>query len=378
MAITQKYAAEAHLILASIVESSEDAILSKTLDGIVTSWNRAAERMYGYSAQEVVGEMVTCLFPPDRKDEFIQIMEHIRRGERIKHYETRRRRKDGRILDVSISISPLKDNSGTIIGASTIARDISKQKELERQREAFIGLVTHELRNPLTALQGNVQVAQHLLTRLMRQATQLTDEQQQMLEDVLIMLARSQQPLRIQRRLIDDLLDFSHLQQDKVELRLAVCNLVALVHETVQDHQAAYPARVIQFALPAEDSVQVYADCDRVRQVISNYITNALKFSPATSPIRLGITIQAATAQVWVQDRGPGITPEQQEHIWERFSQVAQTPLQDGWKAGLGLGLYLCQQLINRQKGEVGVKSTPGQGATFWFTLPLYTPDSSS
>jgi signal transduction histidine kinase len=268
------------------------------------------------------------------------------------------------------------ESSGTIIGASSIARDISKRKELEQQREAFVSLVTHELKNPLTALQGNVQVAQRLLIRLLSQAEQLEEEQQRMLEDVLTMLGRSQHPLRVQRRLINDLLDLSHIQQDQVELRLTVCNLVGLVYETVQDHQAAHPSRLITLDLPDQDPILVYADRDRITQVLSNYLTNALKFAPATKPVLVGMDLEAATVRVWVQDQGPGLSPEQLAHIWKRFVQVSQTPVQSGWRVGLGLGLYICQQLIRRQQGEVGVESIAGQGARFWFRLPLSPLDA--
>ena len=367
---------EARLHLAAIVSSSDDAILSKDLDGMITSWNAAAERMYGYKAQEIVGQPVTLLFPPDRQNELTQIMERIRRGERVDHYETTRVRKDGSLLSVSVTVSPIKKSSGTIIGASAIARDISKRKELEQQREAFVSLVTHELKNPLTALQGNIQVAQRLLIRLLSQAEQFEEEQQRMLEDVLTMLGRSQQPLRVQQRLINDLLDLSHIQEDKVELRLAACNLVGLVYETVQDHQAAHPSRLITLDLPEQDPILVYADRDRLQQVLSNYLTNALKFSPATEPVRVGMCLQAEAVRVWVRDHGPGLSAEQQEHIWKRFYQAPRTPVQSGWKVGLGLGLYICQQLIRRQQGEVGVESLPGQGATFWFTLPVQSSSS--
>jgi PAS domain S-box-containing protein len=333
--------------------------------------------MYGYSAQEMVGQSVTRIFLPGHLDEFTDIMERICRGERIEHFETQRQHKDGHILDVSVSISPIMDKHGTVIGASAIARNIGKQKELERQREAFVGLVTHELRNPLAALQGNVQVARRLLSRLLKQANQLTEDQQQMLQDVLTMLGRSQQPLRVQRRLIDDLLDLSRIQQDQVELCLDVWNLDALVHEVVQDHQAAYPNRLITLEIPDVDPLPVYADRDRITQVLGNYITNALKFAPEDRPIQIGIDTCEESVCVWVKDHGPGLSAEQREHIWERFSQVAQTPRQGGWRPGLGLGLYLCQQLISRQGGKVGVESVRGQGATFWFSLPLHTPCAS-
>jgi PAS domain S-box-containing protein len=369
----RRRAEEARLYLAAIVSSSDDAILSKDLDGMITSWNAAAERMYGYSAQEIVGQPVTLLFPKDHSDEFTQIMERIRRGERVDHFETTRVRRDGSLLSVSVTVSPIKDSRGIIIGASAIARDISKRKELEQQREAFVSLVTHELKNPLTALQGNIQLAQRLLTRLLGQAEHLTGGQQGMLEDVLTMLSRSQQPLRVQQRLINDLLDISYIQEDKVELCLAVFDLVGLVYETVQDHQAAYPSRLITLDLPEQDSIPVYADRDRITQVLSNYLTNALKFAPTTKPIRVGMRLEAEAVRVWVQDQGPGLSAEQQAHIWQRFSQAPRIPVQSGWKMGLGLGLYICQQLISRQQGEVGVESLPGQGATFWFALPVHS-----
>ena len=192
-----------------------------------------------------------------------------------------------------------------------------------------------------------------------------------MLEEALTMLGRSQQQLRVQQRLINDLLDVSHIQEDKVELRLAVFNLVELVYETVQDHQAAHPSRLITLDLPEQDPISVYADRDRLQQVLSNYLTNALKFSPASEPVQVGMALEAEAVRVWVQDHGPGLSREQQEHIWERFYQAPKTPVQSGWRVGLGLGLYICHQLIRRQQGEVGVESRPGQGATFWFTLPM-------
>ena len=171
-----------------------------------------------------------------------------------------------------------------------------------------MSLVTHELKNPLTALQGNIQLAQRLLTRLLGQAEQLDEAQQRMLEDVLTMLGRSQQPLRVQQRLINDLLDLSHIQEDKVELRLAVCDLVGLVYETVQDHQAAHPSRLITLDLPEQDPIPVYCGSGSPPQVLSNYLTNALKFSPTTEPVQVGMSLEAEAVRVWVADQGPGLS----------------------------------------------------------------------
>lgn len=374
-------AEEARLHLAAIVSSSEDAILSKDLNGVITSWNDAAERMYGYSAQEIVGQSVMVLFSPDGHSEFANIMERLRRGERIDHYETVSRRKDGSLLNVSVTASPVRTSSGVIIGASAIARDIGKRKELERQREAFVSLVTHELKNPLTALQGNIQLAHRLLTRLQSQAGQLGAEHHRVMADVLVMMGRSQQLTRVQQRLIGDLLDLSRIQEDKVQLRQETCNLVNLVEATVQDYRAAHPSRLIALDMPAQDAILVSVDRDRILQVLSNYLTNALKFSPPAEPVQVGLHLAAGTVRVQVTDRGPGLSTQQQAQIWQQFYQVPHIPVQSGWKVGLGLGLYLCQHLIHRQQGEVGVESLPGEGATFWFTLPVQPsslPASSS
>lgn len=364
-------AEEARLHLAAIVSSSEDAILSKDLDGVVTSWNAAAERMYGYSAREIVGQPVTILFPANGQREFADIMERIRQGEPVEHYETVRIRKDGSQLNVSVTVSPVRTSTGVIIGASAIARDISKRKELEHQREAFVSLVTHELKNPLTALQGNIQLAHRLLLRLAAQSTHLGAEQQRILTDVLTMVERGQHLSRMQQRLIGDLLDLARIQEDKVELRQEICNLVRIIEETVHDHCAAHPARLIVLEEPPQESILVSADRDRLEQVLSNYLTNALKFSPATEPVRVRMRLEVDVVRVCVTDRGPGLAAEQQAEIWQQFYQNPQIPVQSGWKGGLGLGLYLCQHVIHRQQGEVGVESCPGQGATFWFTLPV-------
>ena len=359
--------------LAAIVSSSSDAIIGKDLSGAIISWNAAAERMYGYTERQIVGQSITLLFPPDRQWEFTQIMERIGRGERVEPFETIRMRKDGTLMHVSVTISPVRDHRDVIIGASSIARDISERIELERQHVASVSLVSHELKSQLTVLQGSMQLIQRRLIRMLSQAEQLPEQQQRLLEDTITLLEEAHQPLQVQQRLINDLLDLAHILQDTVKLHLTDFNLIRLVNETVRDYQRAYPDRLITLGLPAQDAIPVYADRDRVQQVLNNYLMNALKFAPVTEPIQIGIVREReeAKVRVWVRDRGPGLTKEQQANVWKRLYQVSHTPVQSGFHGGLGLVLYLSRQLIQRQHGSMGVESIPGAGATFWFTLPV-------
>lgn len=287
------------------------------------------------------------------------------------HTQFRLRRCDGVYRYVLFYGNPYADPEGIFTGYIGTIVDITEQKELEVQREAFISLVTHELKTPLTALQGNVQLSHRWLTRLLGSAEQLPAEQREMLEEVLTRLNRSQQQLRVQNRLINDLLDVSHIQENKLELNITPCDLVELVSETVQDYQAAHSTRCITLELPEQSICQVHADRDRLQQVLSNYLTNALKFSPESEPVHVKVLPRGEEVRVEVQDHGPGLTHAQQEHIWDRLYQATQMRVQNGWRTGLGLGLYISQKLISQQHGQVGVESTPGNGATFWFTLPL-------
>src|SRR5262249_39739762 len=162
--------------------------------------------------------------------------------------------------------------------------------------------------------QGTIQLAQRQLTRLLRQAGQLDEAQHQIVEGTLYILGRGLHSLRVQQRLINDLLDHSLMQEDKLELILAPCDLVQLVIETVQDHQAAHPTRVITLDLPEQHPILVHGDRDRLQQVLGNYLGNALKFAPESEPVRVGITLEAGSVRVWVQDQGPGLSAKQQAH----------------------------------------------------------------
>ena len=186
-----------------------------------------------------------------------------------------------------------------------------------------------------------------------------------------LLLERAVQQAGIQNRLIDDLLDVSRIDANKLELSPSLHDLVALVHETVENLHSTIPNCRLLFEHSEHAQVPVMVDTDRIGQVVANYITNAVKYSAASEPVIVGLTVEEAEAKVWVRDFGPGLTVEEQEKVWRRFYQIPNGQTHSGHKVGLGLGLYICQTLIKRHNGRVGVESQLGQGSTFWFTLPI-------
>lgn len=316
------------------------------------------------------------LIHPDDVEENVRRWQHsLETGEPFL-YEHRFRRTDG-VYRWHISRAiPLRDAQGHItmwIGSST---DITEQKELESQKEVLVSMTTHELKTPLTSMKGYMQLAERRLHQL-RQSPQMEQaEQQKILDQVLSMLSRSQQQLSIQNRLITDLLDASRMQKGTLTLHPVPSNLGNLVRKTVENYQAAYPQRPITLTLPEQITLTAHIDCDRIEQVLSNYLTNALKYSASDKAVHVGMDYEPPLARIWVADHGPGLSLEEQQHIWERFYRVPGTVVQNYTGASLGLGLSICQGIIHGHHGHVGVESTPGQGSRFWFTLPLLSPDT--
>ncbi len=191
------------------------------------------------------------------------------------------------------------------------------------------------------------------------------------LELIKTLLDRAERQVRLQNRLVGDLLDISRIQANKIALKLETCDLVAVVREAVQDQCLLAPTRSIPLHVPAKRTVPVVADADRIGQVVTNYLTNALKYSAADRPVEVFLAIEGQMARVSVQDKGPGLSQREQQAIWERFYQVERITVQSGSSTGLGLGLHICKTIIEQHRGQVGVQSSPGEGSTFWFNLPL-------
>jgi signal transduction histidine kinase len=251
--------------------------------------------------------------------------------------------------------------------AGLLARELAL-KEANARMDAFLAMASHELRTPLTSLHAGLQLAERRWEGALRDAGLTPDEPG--MSAVRDLLTRSQRQVATLTRLVNDLLDVTRIQANKLEIRPEPGELSALVRATVAEVCDAWPSRTVQLVLP-EQPVLVEVDGDRIAQVIANYLTNALKYAPAERPIEVMLRVEGTQARVLVRDEGPGLAPEEQRRVWERFHQTPDVAQPAGALAGLGLGLHISRTIIECHQGSVGVESTPGQGATFWFTLPL-------
>jgi len=346
---------------------SLDLLCVLRLDGSFKRMNAAFERLLGYSQQELFAHPFPLWVHPDDLESCRKALQQLRMGIPLHYFEHRCRTKDGSFIWVAWTALPVVEED--LIYA--VGRNITEQKQQEKQKDIFISMASHELRTPLTAIKTSLQLAMRRIHKFFNRSEGLSSENRMIVNDVLPLLSSALRQTTMQTRLIDDLLDASRIQSDKLHIALARCDLLRIVHEVVEDQRSITPTRTITLDLPELPAIPVTVDADRVGQVLSNYVTNALKYSEETQPVNVGVTVTEQEVRVWVRDNGPGLSREAQEHIWERFYQVRgiqKNSTSSG--AGLGLGLHICQELIARHGGEVRVESQPGHGSTFWFTLP--------
>ena len=350
----RKHAEEMRARLAAIVESSDDAIVSKDLDGVIMTWNAGAERLFGYSAAEAVGRPITIVIPPERLDEEPEILGRIRRGERIDHFETVRQHKDGTLLDISLTVSPIIDGSGTVVGASKIARDITERRMLERQKDAFIGIAAHELRTPVTGIKAYTQ----LLARRLRHTGD---------DAVVEIIDKLDAQADRLTGLIGDLLDATRIQSGTLPFRLAPFDLTELLAEVIDEAQRT----TAQHRIVADSvaPITLVGDRERIGQVVMNLLTNAIKYSPQADRVEVGATCDGENVIVSVRDFGIGIPVDEQQRIFDRFYRA--TSADRAGYPGLGLGLYITAEFVTRHGGRIWVESEEGQGTIVSFSVPL-------
>jgi PAS domain S-box-containing protein len=342
--------------LAAIVDSSDDAIIGKTLDGTIISWNRGAERIYGYTADEVVGRPISLLIPTDRKDELPSILARLARGERIDHYLTKRVRKDGVILDISVTISPVEDGTGKIIGASAIARDVTAQQEAAREalqmREEFVSIAAHELRTPLTTLYARLQLLQRRLAREHHDPVLVRD----------VRLVREAAD-RL-KSLIDRLLDSSRIRSGRLRLEREPTDVAALL-QSAASMLGETSGRPITVRVDGDpDGYRAALDAVRIEEVVVNLIDNALKYSPKDTTVDVELTSTPDAIRTAVRDRGPGVPTNERVRIFEPFHRSTDTG------PGVGLGLHIAKQIVELHGGTLTVEAPTDGGSRFVVTLP--------
>ncbi|HLZ23762.1 MAG TPA: ATP-binding protein [Ktedonobacterales bacterium] len=240
-------------------------------------------------------------------------------------------------------------------------------RETNRLMDEFLSVASHELRTPLTSLLANVQLSERRLQVILREPETLSVEQLLPLHGL---LERAERQAHLLARLVNDLVDVSRIGNNKLELRLDTVNLAEIIAEMVREQQLAWPLRPIAFEAP-QGEVTVAADADRIGQVVTNYLTNALKYSDEDRPVVVSLRVMDGVARVEVRDEGPGLTAKQAKLVWERFHRVPGIYVQSGSGVGLGLGLHISRTIVERHAGQVGVESELGNGSTFWFTLPM-------
>ena len=338
--------------LAAIVEFSDDAILATGLDGLILNWNPGAERLYGYSEQEVLSKHISLLHAG--RHEETDLIARIVKGERVTRLETVNLTKDGRQIDVALTVSPILDRTGQVIGASTIARDITDRKLLDRMKDEFVGTVSHELRTPLTAIRGFIELMAD------GDAGPITDTQREFLE----IAARNSERLGV---LINDLLDMSRIESQRLEIQTKPVDLAAVLAEVAATFRVQAYRKGLTFREEVAPLPSVLGDSSRLVQLFNNLVSNAIKYTPAgeigirAAPIEAGV-------EVIVHDSGIGLTGEEQAQLFTRFFRGRNPVVTES--RGTGLGLVIAKAIVDGHGGTIGVRSESGQGTRFRVVLP--------
>ena len=356
--------------LSAVIESSDDAIITKNLDSIITSWNPAAAKMFGYSEAEALGKSIRMLIPADLQSEEDLVLSKIRAGEKVDHYETVRQRKDGTRLNVSLTVSPIRDASGAIVGASKIARDVTERVTMEREyarlyaeaqeanriKDDFLAVLSHELRTPLNAIVG--------YSRLMRGNMLPPDQVTRAIETL-------ERNARWLTQIVDDVLDVSRIVSGKVRLDVQTIEPAVIVDNAIGTIQPAADAKNVRVQALIDPRIgPISGDPGRLQQVLWNLLSNAVKFTPKGGRVQVRLERVNSHIEIVVSDTGIGISKEFLPLVFDRFRQADSGSTRR--TGGLGLGLSIVKHLVEMHGGNVTADS-PGedQGSTFTVRLPL-------
>jgi PAS domain S-box-containing protein len=364
----RKWAEQATRLLAAIVESSHDAIVSKSLNGVITSWNKGAERLFGYAAEEAVGQNITLIIPPERRDEERTIVDQLTRGERIDHFETVRMRKDGSLLDVSLTISPMKDASGSVVGASKLARDITERKRAEealRQAQTdlahasrlttmgeFTASLAHEVKQPIAAAVTDANTCVRWITRDEPDLKEAREAAWRIVKDA----ERAAEIINRVRLLFKK----GTPQRELVDVNEVAREMIVLLEDEASRHSISVRTEL------AEDLPHVIGDRVQLQQVLMNLIVNGVDaMHDVDAPRELIIKSQPVENNellLSVSDTGVGLPRHQADQIFNAFFTTKPH--------GTGMGLRISRSIIESHGGRLWAADNSPRGASFCFTLP--------
>jgi signal transduction histidine kinase len=393
--------------LDAVIDAMADGVYLCNRAGRIQKTNAALRRLLALDDQAAhssrpLDDQAALFMPRDSEGQLLPHekwpMVRVLKGETLTGahaVDMRIRTLDGRELELNTSGAPVRDADGRVTGGVFVARDVTERRRLERERllreraearaqewvlreanqrmDEFVSLATHELKTPLAAIQGFVELAHHNVQGALSQERAIACEVTARCSAANSMLERAEQRIGHLTRLMNGLLDVSRIQAGHLEMRQDICDLAEIVRTCIDTQRLVWPGRTITLDEPAE-AMHIRGDADRIGQVVINYVTNALKYSAAHQPVAVSLLLQGTEVYVQVRDQGPGLTVEQQTHIWERYRRVQGVAVQDktrGAGGSLGLGLYISWTIIEQHGGRVGVESRPGSGSTFWFALPL-------
>jgi PAS domain S-box-containing protein len=365
----------------AIFEQAAIGIIHAGLDGRLLLVNQSFCDIVGYSREELLQMRFQDFTHPDCLDASLARMRRLLAGDAHTYaMEKRCIRKDGSVIWVRTTVSLIRTPSNEPKHFIAIVEDIHERKQQElalyetkRRMDEFLGIASHELKTPLTAIKTSIQLADRYLKKLIHPRVQDIAGVIGRLSEAQELLRRTDQQVEVINRLVSDLVDISRIDAGKLALRLhpEPCDLATIVREVVGVQRRVISSRAIHLRLSTREAVPVIADVDRVAQVLTNYLSNAHKYSPPERPIEVSLHVKEGVVRVSVRDEGPGLPPNEQERVWERFYRVEGIEYQGSCGIGLGLGLHISRMIIEQHHGQVGVESTPGKGSTFWFTLPL-------
>ncbi|WET68011.1 PAS domain S-box protein [Sphingobacterium sp.] len=347
----QKRAVERSAELVAIVNSSYDAIIGKTLQGIITSWNAAAEKLFGYSSKEMVGQSILKLIPEERHAEENYILDRLRRGHSIKHFETVRRTKSGKLIDLSLTISPIKNDLGEIIGISKIARDITAKKQEEHRKNVFISMASHELKTPLTSVLLSAQIMQQHKELFGEKSASMGSKIENQVKKMMLM--------------IGDFLSVAEVEQGKLQLNRSSFNLRELMRDCIAD----LGTHSHSIELSCDASSELFADRPKIDQVLGNLLSNAVKYSPKGGTITIGAESVDGKIRIFVRDQGLGIEKKHQKNLFKAFYRVDN--LNTSYISGFGIGLYIVAEILRCHGTKIQLESEKDKGSTFYFDLNI-------